>query len=647
MFPPKSKSDRRGSAPGAGRHQFWHLVYRGPRLASERVARRARVLGVDRLAFRGHMVGPQALHTSAANSVRKKPRKKSYGRVAADSEQPNAEEEEEEEDTADGTIPEIGLGNTKQRLHLIAFLAVGLFVSLLVLLLLVLDQNMAHVLPSLGVQPQDRASLMREAALTVPKACTSCVPPSRPSMPPSPDMLPALPPRLPSPQTPRLYMPPPCNPPPPPGRPPPSLPPAAPAPVCLGNLHAIHVQRRNEGRFGTTDPVLWVYEGQGQTETVQKSKVQSDTLEPKWEEVFCVSIATRDDPRVCFDIRDDFDPAFPIDAPPLLHFGCVTSESLTSFGSWERGAVEIQLTHGATLFIDVQPTLPAPPPLPPALPHPPTPPPSMPSPPLQPKLSVLAQLNLRFALGGYTNNLTRAGVMIHQFDGLDDPDPNGQPWMPGLGRRDVSDRISAALIYGSMARDKPGNLPLYSFDLGGIILNPEHNHLLCSHPGDVGSIARKCPTLGGSATCTPGCTVWDGADTWCDPSLDRLDWPFFCTYPPSRLADAMEIRDNLGKRGDWYDHKMWQDGKFYDEHIFDAYNYVNELPWSVSAFFFIKGGCGDAYDGPKCEDYVRAAHATFLHHFQLTNEDVPLLRLDLFKKGLEPFSDDLDGSTGP
>ena len=55
---------------------------------------------------------------------------------------------------------------------------------------------------------------------------------------------------------------------------------------------------------------------------------------------------------------------------------------------------------------------------------------------------------------------------------------------------------------------------------------------------------------------------------------------------------------------------------------------LNELPHSIEAFFFIAGGCTDAYDGPKCEGYVRGAHRNFVAHFGLASDDIPLLRLD-------------------
>ena len=63
------------------------------------------------------------------------------------------------------------------------------------------------------------------------------------------------------------------------------------------------------------------------------------------------------------------------------------------------------------------------------------------------------------------------------------------------------------------------------------------------------------------------------------------------------------------------------------------------LPDSVGAIFYLKGSncAGDIFDGPKCEDYARAAHRTFLDHFGLTAEDVPLVAFDLWNVD-EPFS---------
>ena len=170
--------------------------------------------------------------------------------------------------------------------------------------------------------------------------------------------------------------------------------------VCFEAAHATGVAPRDEGAFGTSDPVLWLYEGQANFATLQKSAVVMDSLAPEWAGVMCVSSAPRADGRICFDIRDDFDPDFPPDQPPLLHFGCTdeptpvvnaaaaaaaaaatSGVSTAAFNAWSSEAVTLRLSGGATLTLQLVPTQVAPPPAPPSPPSPPRPPPPPPHPP--------------------------------------------------------------------------------------------------------------------------------------------------------------------------------------------------------------------------------------------------------------------------
>lgn len=74
---------------------------------------------------------------------------------------------------------------------------------------------------------------------------------------------------------------------------------------------------------------------------------------------------------------------------------------------------------------------------------------------------------------------------------MDDPNPNGRAWIPGMGRSDTGDRISAAMVYADMVPEPGSNsIAIYSFDLAGIILSPIHNKLLCLYPYDAGSMLR-------------------------------------------------------------------------------------------------------------------------------------------------------------
>ena len=69
-------------------------------------------------------------------------------------------------------------------------------------------------------------------------------------------------------------------------------------------------------------PQLWVYEGQANFDSVQKSVPNYLNSEaPHWPDVFCLSTVSRADDRMCFDIRD-FDQLSWDGKPELLHFGC-------------------------------------------------------------------------------------------------------------------------------------------------------------------------------------------------------------------------------------------------------------------------------------------------------------------------------------
>ena len=233
--------------------------------------------------------------------------------------------------------------------------------------------------------------------------------------------------------------------------------------------------------------------------------------------------------------------------------------------------------------------------------------------------------------------------------------PRGKPWMPGLGEGTSDDRVSATLIHGGMHADPRGNIPLYSFDLGGVILSNRANKLLCAFAYDVGTIWRaSCPYDPHNDYCIPGCTPADArgrptaqGEYWC-PNMDRSgDWdeqvdalPRFdgqfqqthpCAFRPERLGDMMWVREGYAARDSDPPFKVWQDSKHYNELVFDADTFVRELPHAIEAFFMMAhDDCDDVHDGPKCNEYTFFAHRRFLEHFGLTRAQVPLLKLDLW-----------------
>ena len=362
-------------------------------------------------------------------------------------------------------------------------------------------------------------------------AARAHIPAGPPPLPPTVP-LPTSPP--PPPTSPPPLVPPPHPPPPQPPLspyplPPPSAPPSLHRPFCVAELRAEHVAARDEGSFGTTDPVLFVFENEGVFDTVQKTAPQFNTLSPEWPESFCVSLPLEGGTRPCFEIRDDFDPQLPPDRPPLLHSGCAPPDSDLAWGP-----LTIAMSAGATLHMVLKPQMPAPPPFPPASP-----------PPLHPPRAagIVGLLNDQFLYGSYSNDLEKAGVILHQFDSMDDPNPRNTPWLPGSGRHDTGDRISAAIVNAGMKPDPAGNIPLYSFSLAGLVLSPRDNKLLL-YPWDVGSLARVCFS-GLTDTCIPGCTKYDGDPAaWCTPG--DPGWEFTtpaCAWKPS------DLKSMLGSQG--------------------------------------------------------------------------------------------------
>ena len=66
------------------------------------------------------------------------------------------------------------------------------------------------------------------------------------------------------------------------------------------------------------------------------------------------------------------------------------------------------------------------------------------------------------------------------------------------------------------------------------------------------------------------------------------------------------------------------------ELIFEAAAFKQALPDSIMAVFYLEDDCGDAYSGPKCQDYGKAAHRAIAQHFGLAPERLPLLKLNLW-----------------
>ena len=120
-------------------------------------------------------------------------------------------------------------------------------------------------------------------------------------------------------------------------------------------------------------------------------------------------------------------------------------------------------------------------------------------------------------------SLASAGVLIHQFDSVDDWDPAGRPWQVGAGKPEYGDRLSASLVYASMLKDEGGNIPIYSFSTAGFVLSPVQTREKRS------AVIYKS----GAARCGPGSSVGAVRERVIDKllfGLSRQDSGEECTH---------------------------------------------------------------------------------------------------------------------
>ena len=278
---------------------------------------------------------------------------------------------------------------------------------------------------------------------------------------------------------------------------------------------------------------------------------------------------------------------------------------------------------------------PSPPPPPPSPPHPQLPPISPPPMPLAPPpLVVLSDdevvdaLNARFRDGEPSNDLSAAGVLLHCFDGFEQPT---KPWLPSallglearsrraseeealsqdseathssgaraLSAANSADRMSASLVYARLhQRADRAAIPLFGGCNAGVVLRPEEQQLLCSYAGDGATQNANCDPPGLSASCVPGCVHSAG---WCDPNAPVTDGWCLCSlgwcrgdpvrpqpWAPKDLAAMIRQHDENGPIAAGADDTK----SGYNELVLSSEHWVRRLPRSIEAFFYVKS----AYD---------------------------------------------------
>ena len=211
-----------------------------------------------------------------------------------------------------------------------------------------------------------------------------------------------------------------------------------------------------------------------------------------------------------------------------------------------------------------------------------------PPPPPPPGQTVFQAINARFWRG------RRGGVLVHTFDSYEDfatdRESGGRPWqMCRTCSRNV-DHYSASLISNVLPCTFENGAGMGSpIALAGLVLSAT-TEILCGFTRDVGStsaIHGLCPACAERSDCFAG------------DAMDRL------------LASQAEDK--------------------YNELIVDGIYYEGHLPAVVDAFYY-----DDSRGRPHCRDrpatsdrtkeQLRRVHAAFLRHYNLTADEVPLLR---------------------
>ncbi len=238
-------------------------------------------------------------------------------------------------------------------------------------------------------------------------------------------------------------------------------------------------------------------------------------------------------------------------------------------------------------------------------PLPPSPPPSPPSPPPEP---VVDRINRRFREGRASNDLAAAGVLVHQFDGQEDP---SRPWLPCTSDwcLEFADRFASSII----SKRAPH---LFNGGAGGLIFTPALAHIFCSYPADGGTMSLTCPRPDANpwrVPCLPGC--WVRTPNWCSATMT---WE--CSFPPDLLWAMLRTQEaGASKR---------KPSNRYNEVMVDTKAYVDRLPRSLEAIVASSRADGAA----------RAAHARILREHGLSAAELPLLLLQLSNR-TAPFTD--------
>lgn len=233
-----------------------------------------------------------------------------------------------------------------------------------------------------------------------------------------------------------------------------------------------------------------------------------------------------------------------------------------------------------------------------------------------------------------------AGVLIHHFDNQAN---KLKPWTPCpqtcFGKEcwcaKTKDRLSATFINALLPKAQGGRMPTFEFvdnnAAAGFVLSPYFSRVLCSYPGDGGTINRLCHPPGLSSKCVPGCyreQAHGGGEFWC--SDDGADGGGECSFRPSATSSMLEIQRTLPMGGGQ---------TTYNEVIVEFESWRQYQPRSIEAVWYMgkMPHCSSQGTAMMCETYARQVHTNFMASFGLTREQFPLLVFDPFD-WVRPFS---------
>lgn len=268
----------------------------------------------------------------------------------------------------------------------------------------------------------------------------------------------------------------------------------------------------------------------------------------------------------------------------------------------------------------------------------------------------VARINARFGTGRPSKKLDEAGVVIHAFDGDEEPgaDADGGNWFASL------DHWSASVINARVPYMYLGN-PESDLQLhAGFVVSPESvaAHLLCSYDRDglTGNLDQCTMSDAGErrADCVPGCiglreyggTTPQLRRQWCSTnetvqiSLDQstsidetapaIPADDHCAWPANALDVMMEQQESQAismKRDptilleDLYQLR-------YNEIILDRFALEGTFPKSIEAIYFVTGSAAlSPKYAKKGEEDARAAQRLILQKY---GQHVPLVRFKSF-----------------